>query len=118
MKIETYDNQITMLDSVKGKLLLSSLGQIFCVKDFTIEHAIEVGIFGGKKHVKYITDLKIYTYHPQGKFLGVVREDACESMLHRYDFYIMRDQWIEFKEQLKAFGFEIQKIETEVLEKV
>jgi hypothetical protein len=111
MKTETYDNQITMLGVVKDKLLLSSLGQIFVVKDFTVENGIEVGLFGKKHEVKYITSIKIYTYNGEGKFLGVLRDGACESMLHRYDFYVMRQQWVDFNDQLKSFGFKIVKIE-------
>jgi hypothetical protein len=113
MKVETYDNQITMLGTLKNQLLLSSLGQIFVVKSFKVVEEQEKRLFGGTKTVKYFTSLVINTYHPQGKFLGVLREDACESMLHRYDFYVMRDQWVEFKEQLKSFGFEIVKIKEE-----
>lgn len=114
MKYEIDDNKITMLSVVKDKLLLSSLGQIFVVKDFTVENGIETGLFGGKHKVKYITEIKIYTYNNEGKFLGVMRDDSCESMLSRYDFYVMRQQFVEFMEQLKSFGFEIVKIKSDV----
>ena len=117
IKIKTYDNQITMLTIVKGKLLLSSLGQIFVVKKFTIEDGIETRSFGRERKVKYITDLEILTYSNEGKFLGVVHDNNCESML-RHDFYIMRQQWVDFMEQLKSFGFKIVKIDEENVQNI
>jgi hypothetical protein len=114
MKYEIDDNKITMLGVVKDKLLLSSLGQIFVIKDFIVENGIETGLFGGKHNVKYITDIKIYAYNNEGKFLGVMRNNGCESMLSRYDFYVMRQQFVDFMEQLKSFGFEIVKIMPDV----
>lgn len=114
MKYEIDDNKITMLGVVKDKLLLSSLSQIFVVKDFKVEEATETGIFGRKHNVKYITNIKIFTYNNQGKFLGVMRDDGCEAMLAHYDFYVMRQHFVDFMEQLKVFGFEIVKIKKEV----
>lgn len=113
MKYEIEDNLITMLGVLKNYMLLSSLGQIFVVKDFAVENGIRKGLFGGKYEVKYLTKLKIYTYNNQGKFLGVMRDDGCEGMLRHYDFYMMRQQFVDFMEQLKAFGFEIVKIRHE-----
>lgn len=110
MKTETNDYRITMLGVVKDKLLLSSLGQIFVVNDFTVEYGIKTGLFGRKHKTDYITSMKIYTYNDQGKFLGTLGDDACESMLRLYDFYVMRQQFVDFIEQLKAFGFEVVKI--------
>jgi hypothetical protein len=107
MRIETDNHQITMLNVLKDKLLLSSLGQIFVIKDFTIENFIEDRLFGRKKTVKYITDFKIEIYNDYAKFLGLLSGNSCESVLHRYDLYMMRQQWINFMEQLKAFGFQI-----------
>jgi hypothetical protein len=118
IKIKMYDNQITMLFVVKGKLLLSSLGQIFVVKKFTVEDGVEEGLFGRKKKVKYITDIEILTYSNEGKFLGLVRDNNCESMLRHYDFYIMRQQWVDFMEQLKSFGFKIVKIDEENVQNI
>ena len=114
MDLEIDANKITMLSTLKGKALLSSLGQLFVVKDFTIKEEVKKGILGRERRTNYLKEIKIFTYHQQGKFLGTLREDACESMLHRYDFYVMRQQWIDFCDQLKAFGFKVEKIEAEV----
>ena len=114
MKYETYDNQITMLGVVKDKLLFSSLGQIFVVRDFTVKEETETGLFGGKHKKNYITSINILSYNSVGKFLGIFRDSACEHMLRHYDFYVMRQQWLDFMEQLKSFGFEIVKIKSDV----
>ena len=110
MEEEISERFVTMLNVLKGKLLLSSLGQVFVIKDFTYREGTKKGLFGGEKKTLYLTGITIYTYHEKGKFIGIVKEDTAVSMLNRYDFYVMRQQWIDFCDTLKAFGFEIKPI--------
>ena len=114
MKEEISFETITMLNAVKNSLLLDSRNmQLFVVKDFTIESETthDNGLFHNKTVTRnYLTSCKIVTYHTDAKFIGTLRDDSCKHMVILYDFYYMRDSWIKFREQLKAFGFGVSKI--------
>lgn len=111
MKIKIGDHGITMLNVLKGKMLLnSSRVRIYIINDFTIVEETKKNMFGIEKKHKYITDIKIFTYHPDGKFLGKFNEDGCKDFLTHYDLYIMRQQWCDFEDQLKAFNLIIKEL--------
>ena len=114
MKEEISFETITMLNAVKNSLLLDSRNmKLFVIKDFDIktETTKHIGLLSKKTIAKnYLTSIKIFAYHMDAKFLGSLGDDACKSMVMLYDFYQMRDSWIKFREQLKAFGFEVNQI--------
>jgi hypothetical protein len=65
-----------------------------------------------KKLVKniYLTELSIIGYNTKGRFLGTLSDEAAFRLVYIYDLYYFRDNWLEFKEELKAFGLELTEI--------
>jgi hypothetical protein len=111
MKEEISNNTITMLNAVKNFLLLDSRNmRLFVINDFTVETETtnHKSLFGEKTITKnFLTSIKIIAYHMDAKFIGTLHDDDCKHMVILYDFYVMRDNWIKFREQLKCFGFDV-----------
>jgi hypothetical protein len=108
MKIKVDDKIILMLNQVKGKMLMREDGnRLVIVKEFTINEI---------KGRKYITEITILSYSKEGKFLGMCTEDTCSYYINRINFYALRQNWVDFQEQLREFGFEIKPIKNEIQE--
>lgn len=116
MKIKAMESDILMFDQIKGKVLMS-LCKLFIVDDVTIEEIEEVSVkksFFSRKITttttkqKYVVGVKILSYHTSGKFIGHLNDDAVLYFLYR-DLYRMRQNWIDFKDMLNAFGFTVIK---------
>jgi len=120
MKLRVSDTDILMFEKNKNALLLSKQTcRIFAIVDFTIEDGEEVIVkkkwFSKKSESttvkqKYLTKLDIQSWHSTGKFVGILTDEASAEFAYK-DIYQMRRNWLEFKEMLKGFGMDVQKIE-------
>ncbi len=117
MKYKLRDDQVTMLDQLKGKMLMASSSShigIYCIIDYKIteEHEIKERLFREDKQVtvKYLTGMKMNAFHHEGKFLATLTDDCVERYLTFFNLYYFRQCWIDFQEQLRAFGFKIVEI--------
>lgn len=118
MHYEITEQKETMLNCVKGKMLMKD-NFLYLIEDFKIEEVTEDGgktIFGRKRPNKVkliLTSITIRAYHGDGKFLGFMHADACERILIFFDLYSLHKVWLNFEEQLNAFGLEVKKIKKE-----
>jgi len=115
MKIKTYPQALLMLKSNLNKILLKD-SHIYVITEIeSIEEEEEIvkkaNFFrkGSTKKVvnTYITKLVIESTHNTGKFVGVLTDESCESFIHWYDLYKLRQNWLNLKEQIELFGFHI-----------
>jgi len=98
MKVSIEDWQITMLNQVQGKLLLNG-DRIFKVISFKVEE----GLRGS-----YLTEMVMTAYHDEGRFIGTFKEATCEEFIkNKNNFYTWRNNWENFKLQLKAYNLKI-----------
>ena len=115
MKKKIDRNTLDMLGVLKRSMLMTSKGILFVVDYFkheTIEEE-EKSFFGLKKKVVkniYLTDLTIIGYNTEGKFMGTLSDEQAWSLIYFYNLYTCRQNWVDFEEELKAFGFELTKI--------
>lgn len=98
-------------------LLIKSISFLCCIDEFNVDEVEEV-----KKHwfkpdetvkVKYLTNLVVLGYNIDKKFLGSVSEETIEHSFVYKDLTKLRQNWLDFKEQLKAFGAVVEKIKEE-----
>jgi hypothetical protein len=124
MRIEISTNRLLMLQQSKNKYLFSTWNhRMFVVEDFTVEEIDEIEIkkyiFGKPENIPvkkcYLTDIKIMSYHSTGKFCGYLSDDSVKAFLEK-DLFLLRQNWIDLKDMLKAFGLEVNKIEKPVTE--
>src|ERR1035437_993534 len=107
MKIEIDEQKLNMLNVIKNKVLMRE-GQILILTNFIVEEVNEK-----KETIKviYITSMELQAYHYDGKFIGTASETVCDHYLSYADFYRLRQNWIDLNDQLKAFGFQVMKID-------
>ncbi len=117
VNIKISENKETELNCLKDKMLMKN-NFLYCIEDYKVEEIMEKQkktLFGRHRPLKkalYVTDMTLRAYNGNGKFLGYMREDACYRFLIYYNLYNFHETWVKFLEQLKAFGFEVKKIET------
>jgi hypothetical protein len=118
MKYKLRNDQIVMLEQLKGKMLMSSSSQnigIYCITDYKIteEQERKERIFREDKMVtvKYLTEIKMLAFHHEGRFLSSLTDDCVERYLDCFNLYYFRQVWVDFQEQLKAFDFKIVEID-------
>ena len=118
VNIKISENKETELSTLKGKMLMKD-NFLYCIEDYKVEEIMEKQkktLFGRHRPLKkalYVTSLNVRAYNSDGKFLGYMKEDACDYFLTRYKLYWFREVWVKFVEQLKAFGFEVKEITPE-----
>jgi hypothetical protein len=118
MKLKVSQSDETMIKECSGKMLMAN-AKLFLITDVKfedIEETITEGLF--KKTTKtivsrYITSVKIYSYHTEGKFLGTMTDEITGMFLSMYNFYQLRKNWVEFKEMLQAFRIDVSVMESE-----
>ena len=120
MKIKANDSDILTLENLKGKFLMLADGnKLYKIVDFKIveleETVVKKKLFKAKTtdvvKQKYIVSLEIHAWHSTGKFLGTMADNSAEWLIRR-DLYYIRQNWVNFCDQLRAFGYEVKKIET------
>ena len=117
MKIKVQDSDILTLENLKGKMImLSDTPKVYIIVDFKIEEVEETivkkKLFQEKQIIpvkqKYIVSLEIHAWHSTGKFLGTMADDSAEWVIRR-DLYRVRQNWVDFCDQLRGFGFKVVK---------
>ena len=120
MKIKVKEQDILTLENLKGKMLMmSDCNKLYKIVDFKTEELEETVVtkklFKAKTtdvvKQKYIVSLEIHAWHSTGKFLGTMADDSAEWLIRR-DLYYIRQNWVNFCDQLRGFGYEITKIDT------
>jgi hypothetical protein len=121
MKIKVKDSDILTFENLKGKMLMmGDSNRLYVIADFKTEEleetVVKKKLFKAKTtdvvKQKYLVSVDIHAWHSTGKFLGTMTDDSAEWLLRR-DLYRIRQNWLDFCDQLRAFGIEIKKIETE-----
>ena len=119
MKIKVKEQDILTLENLKGKMLMmGDCNKLYKIVDFKTveleETVVTKKLFKAKTtdvvKQKYIVSLEIHAWHSTGKFLGTMADDSAEWLIRR-DLYRIRQNWMDFCDQLRAFGYEIKKIE-------
>ena len=120
MKYKLREDQVLMLNTLKGKILMASSSNrvaLYCIMDFQIteEEKIIKHTFrpDETQKVKYLTSMKMYAFHHEGKFLGTLTDDAIERYLTFYNLYYFRQDWVDFREQLRAYDLDVVEIKKE-----
>ena len=125
MKIEISTNKRLMIQESKKKLLFSAnTCRLYGIDDFIIEEfeepRIKKHVFGKSETViethYYVTEMKVKSYHSTGKFCGYLTDDSVKNFLSCNDLYALRQNWIDLKDMVKAFGFDVVKIEETITE--
>ncbi len=120
MKYKLRQDQVTMLEQLKGKMLMTSSSSntgIYCIVDYKITEQREVKERLFREDVTvtvpYLTEIKMNAFHHEGKFMATLTDDCVERYLNFFNLYYFRQAWIDFQEQLRAFGFKIVEIENQ-----
>ena len=117
MKIKVKDSDILTLENLKGKMLmLGDCNKVYKIADFKTveleETVVTKKLFKAKTtdvvKQKYIIFLEIHAWHSTGKFLGTMADNSAEWLIRR-DLYYIRQNWVDFCDQLRGFGFSIIK---------
>jgi predicted YcjX-like family ATPase len=120
MKIKITESDVLTLSNLKGKILLTSdTHRMYTIMRFKVEEASETIVhkhgFWKKTTTTtvekqlYLTAADVNAWHSQGKFLGTLSDESAEWLLRR-DLYDLRQNWIDFCDQLKAFGLQVVEI--------
>lgn len=122
MKIKVSDSDILQFEVVKDKLLMNSSGKIFRLVDFKVieeDLTVKTGFF--KKDIKvirqkYLVEYIVQSYHTQGKFVGILTDEATNVFLYTQNLYKMRQNWVDHLEMLKAYGMQVTYLLSETQE--
>ena len=121
MKVNIHidENKEIQLSTLKGKMLMKD-NFLYRIDDYKVEEIIETpekSLFNRHPKAKtalVLTSLNIRAYHGEAKFLGYMKEDACKHFLSWFNLFGFRNIWLQFNEQLQAFGLEIKEIEPQI----
>jgi hypothetical protein len=123
MKIKIKEVDVLMLKTLQGKMLLkidtAHSHRLYVIMNFKISEESETVVhkkgFWKKTTTEtiekqlYLTAADVNAWHSQGKFLGTLSDESAEWLLRR-DLYDLRQNWIDFCDQLKAFGLKVVEI--------
>ena len=110
------DNKLLQLSVLKGKMLMKD-NWLYRIDDYEVR---EDSVTPEKKwYNKHPESKKVLTlvwismrgYHPQGKFLGYMKEESVRHILVWFDLFWFRKTWEDHVEALEAFGIEVKAIE-------
>ena len=120
MKLKITEADVLTLNNLRGKMLLApDSHRLYTIMNFKTEEASETitkkrGFW--KKTTTttvekqlYLTAADVHAWHSTGKFLGTLSDDSAQWLLRR-DLYYLRQKWVDFCDQLKAFGLQIVEI--------
>ena len=125
MKIKIKETDVLMLNQLKGKMLLkvdtAHSHRLYTIMRYKTEEITETVMekpsiwkkaVPVQKTQLYLTGADVNAWHSQGKFLGTLSDESAEWLLRR-DLYDLRQNWIDFCDQLKAFGLKVVEIPEE-----
>ena len=112
MKIKIDKSTLNTLLRLENCLLLDG-SNVLILKNIKSEKGIEKYGWKNRKerNVLYLTSCELKTYNDEGHFLGVHSGGVLEHFINYKNFNRLRNNFTNFHEQLKSFGFEIKKIE-------
>jgi hypothetical protein len=116
INIQIDDNKEIQLSALKGKMLMKD-SFLYRIEDYEIQEVTETPekTFFNRhpktKNILMLTSITVRAYHGDAKFLGYLKEDACRHLLSWFNLFGFRNIWLQFNEQLQAFGLEIREIE-------
>lgn len=118
MRLKVTDSQINKIERNSKSILMSTERRIFVIDDYTVEECEEPKKTFLKKSKelvknKYLTSAVVLGYNTEGKFLGSMNDQGVENFFMFTNFDKMRQRWLDFKEELKAFHLEIKHVEEE-----
>ena len=121
MKLKINESDILTLKTLRGKMLLTQDShRLYTIMNFKTEEITESVMerpsiwkkaVPVEKKQLYLTAADINAYHSTGKLLGTLSDDSAQWLLRR-DLYYLRQNWVDFCDQLKAFGLEVTEIPT------
>jgi hypothetical protein len=106
------DNKLLQLSRLKGKMLMKD-NWLYRIDDYEVR---EDSVTPEKKwYNKNPQPKKVLTlvwismrgYHPQGKFLGYMKEESVRHILLWFDLFWFRKTWEDHVEALQAFGVDV-----------
>lgn len=115
MKIRLTYVEKVVLEKNRNSLLMSKIRKIFTYTDLVFkEEEIPIknffGITTGKtKKIIYLVSGAVNTYSKAGEFVGELTDDEAEYFFCTYNTNALRKNWIEFKTELEAFGFTVER---------
>jgi len=122
MKLKITEADVLTLNNLRGKMLLApDSHRLYTIMNFKTEEASETitkkrGFW--KKTTTttvekqlYLISADVHTWYSTGKLLGTLSDDSAQWLLRR-DLYYLRQKWVDFCDQLKAFGLEVTEIPT------
>jgi len=103
-----------MLDASINKMLMTPSREMIALKGYgMIQQKVRVGWFKRRTVTKtYITGVTIIGYNRDGRFMGVLTKSSCRKYLTYVNLYQLRGNWIDLTEELRAFGFKLEHIES------
>ena len=120
MKLKITEADVLTLNNLRGKMLLApDSHRLYTIMNLKTEEASETitkkrGFW--KKTTTttvekqlYLTAADVNAWHSTGKFLGTLSDDSAQRLLRR-DLYYLRQKWVDFCDQLKAFGLKVVEI--------
>jgi len=113
MKIKIDKTQLNTLLRLQNFLMLNHNNGIVVLKEIKYKKIIENYGWKNRKEreVYYLIGGYMNGYNNEGHFLGTHGDGVLEYYLNFRNFDIMRNNFLNFQTQLKAFGFNIKKIE-------
>jgi hypothetical protein len=108
MKIQVGQKEINELKNYLNAILLLE-STLIVIKDYKIEEVTIKRWLHKPKLVKYLTNITINCYNSKFHWIGVFDQDVSFRILTYNNLNQLRQNWLDFKEGLKAFGFTIIK---------
>jgi hypothetical protein len=110
MKIILDNEDVAVIERNAGVILMDRSRRIFIIKSYTIEEKEEPQrIFfiktGRTIKTKYLVYAEINTYRHQVSFY--LDNDESRSFLVIHDLDIMRQNWLDFNEELRMFDLKV-----------
>ena len=114
MKVEVSQGRLAMLDASINKMLMTPSREMIALKGYgMVEQQVRIGWFRRRTVTKtYITGVTIIGYNSDGRFMGVLTKTCCYKYLTYVNLYQLRGNWIDFVEELRAFGFKLERTES------
>lgn len=109
MRIKVSKNKVDELKKVENTLLLSYNGRLFTVTDLKFEESTRKTIFLRKTVTEtFLVNCNIVVYVEGIDELRFLKQPGIEGLI-QYNLLDQREKWVNLKNQLDKFGFEISK---------
>jgi hypothetical protein len=116
INLEIDENKLLQISNLKGKMLMKD-NFLYRIDEYEVrEETVTPEKTWLNKHPKpkkvlTLVWMSMRGYHPDGKFLGYMKEESVKHMLVWFDLFWFRNTWLNHVEALNAFGIEVKTIE-------